>query len=124
MNSDQLVSARDVLKSIAEVRRLGVERMLADWEQREPDLTEYLLEGVSELHRLLIDTAPHPKTERRLIRRTESLILVLLTALRRALLRQWLEEEAPMGNAVPPTPDPSPDTAEPDPKKGGDPDGP
>jgi hypothetical protein len=89
MTSDQLVSARDVLRAITEVRRVGADHLLRAWERREPDLTEHLLEGLSELHRLVVTLAPHPKAERRLVRFAETLVLVQLTALRRALLRQW-----------------------------------
>ncbi len=93
MASDELVSAHDVLRAIQEVRRLGIDRLLSDWEAREPDLTEHLLEGISEVHRQIARIAPHPKAERQLTRRIERLILVLLIALRRALLRQWQGEE-------------------------------
>lgn len=98
MNSDQLVSARDVLRAIEEVRRIGIDRLLVDWERREPDLSEHLLEGVSDLHRRIAAIAPHPKAERQLMRRTETLILVLLTAFRRAMLRQWEPEDSTGGD--------------------------
>lgn len=97
MSRDQLVSAREVLHAIAEVRRVGTDRVLREWEQREPDLTEHLLEGLSELHRRVAAIAPHPKAERRLIRHAETLVLVLLTALRRAMLRHWQADEATPG---------------------------
>jgi hypothetical protein len=105
MQSDQLVSARDVLRAIEEVRRVGIDRMLLDCERREPDLAEHLLEGISDLHHRVMEIAPHPKAQRRLIRRTESLILVLITALRRALLRHWEEGETVPGGSDPPEPD-------------------
>jgi hypothetical protein len=107
MNPDQLVSARDVLRAIEEVRRAGVDRLLPEWERREPDLAEHLLEGISELHRRLAAVATNARAERRLIRRTETLILVLLTAQRRALLRHWQDEESePEDTPTPPTADP------------------
>lgn len=107
MASDGLVAPRDVLQAIQEVRRLGIDRLLKEWEAREPDLTEHLLEGVSELHRQLAKIAPHPKAERRLLKQTEVLILVLLTAMRRALLRQWQsdENEGPSGRQSAPRTD-------------------
>jgi hypothetical protein len=123
MQSDQLVSARDVLRAIEEVRRVGIDRLLLDWEQREPDLAEHLLEGISDLHHRVIEIAPHPKAQRRLIRQTESLILVLLTALRRALLRHWEEDETvPFGTDLP-EPDTRTDVKPPDSDEGGDPNG-
>lgn len=81
---------------------LGAQRLLQDWEQREPDLTEHLLEGLSDFNRQLALLAALPKLERRLIRRMESLILVLLAALRRALLRQWESEEPEPAGGDPP----------------------
>lgn len=120
MPTDQLVSARDVLRAIQEVRRIGIDRLLREWELREPDLLEHLLEGISELHRRVAEIAPHPKAERRLVRRIETLILILLTALRRALLRHWQEEPTPMED--PPAADADRDEPGPDHRKGDHPD--
>jgi hypothetical protein len=106
MASEQLVSARDVLRAIEEVRRAGVDRLLPEWERREPDLAEHLLEGISDLHRRIAAVAPNARAERRLLRRTETLILVLLTAQRRALLRHWQDEDnEPEGGPTPPAAD-------------------
>lgn len=95
MPTDQLVSARDVLRAMQEVRRVGIDRLLRDWERREPDLLEHLLEGVGELHRRVGAIAPHPSVQRRLVRSVETLVLVLLTAQRRAMLRHWRDEPVP-----------------------------
>jgi hypothetical protein len=99
MNSEPLVAARDILRAIQEVGRVGAQRLLDEWERREPDLTEHLLEGLSDLNRQLAAIAAHPKAERRLNRRIETLILVLLTAQRRALLRHWQGEAEPSAPA-------------------------
>jgi hypothetical protein len=65
VQSDQLVSARDVLRAIGQVRRVGIDRLLQEWERREPDLTEHLLEGISDLHHRIVEIAPHPNAQRR-----------------------------------------------------------
>ena len=105
MASDQLVTARDVLRAAAEVRRVGRGAVLRDWELREPDLAEHLMEGLSDLHRRVLALAAHPKQERGLMRAIETLLLVLMTALRRAQLRLWEEErqraEPAAGDAEP-----------------------
>jgi hypothetical protein len=123
MPSDQLVSARDVLRAIEEVRRVGIDRLLLDWEQREPDLAEHLLEAISDLHHRVMEIAPHPKAQRRLIRQTETLILVLLTALRRALLRHWEDGETVPGRTDPPEPDTRADAKPRDSNEGSEPNG-
>ena len=114
MASDQLVTARDVLRAVAEVRRVGRGAVLRDWERREPDLAEHLMEGLSDLHRLVLALAAHPRQERRLMRQIEALALVLLTALRRAQLRLWDQADgadAAMDGAKPPaTPGPDGET--------------
>lgn len=123
MNPDQLVSARDVLRAIEEVRRVGVDRLLREWERREPDLAEHVLEGLSELHRHVAALAPPAKVERRLVRRAEILILVSIIALRHAFLRGW-QEDAPVADDHPLTGDPQVGADPPGDEEGGDPDGP
>ena len=89
MNLDQVVYAKDVLRAIAEVRRLGPRRAWSRLERLEPDLAEHALEELTALHHALGRTAAHPKQTRRSWRRAEALVLVLVTALRTARLRLW-----------------------------------
>jgi hypothetical protein len=57
MPSDAIVSARDVLAALAEVRRLGPRRAWSDMEAAEPDLAEFALEELSAVHQRLLATA-------------------------------------------------------------------
>ena len=92
MPSDQVVHSKDVLKAVFELRRLGHHRVLNELEAREPDLTEYALEELTTLHHKFTATGLPPRTVRRLRRRVEAMVLVLITALRAARLRLWQDE--------------------------------
>ena len=149
MPSDQIVTARDVLKSLAEFKRLGGARLLQDLEAREPDLCEFVLEELSAIHRRLLETGATARQVRRLTRQTEALALVIVASLRRAHARLWddADDDRPRGaDADPPpgrleaivkagfdagnhmsparaegaTSDPGNDRADPDPHRAGD----
>lgn len=94
MASDQLVSAKDILLALAEVRRRGIDALLQELEQREPDLAEHLMEEATSLHTRISRLACKPRTLRRLSRRIETLALVLVVSLQKAQLRLWQQDAA------------------------------
>jgi hypothetical protein len=69
MPSDQLVTAADVLRARAELRRRGSIALLRELEQQEPDLAEPLMEELTELHHRLLDHGLSERTVRLLTRR-------------------------------------------------------
>src|SRR5687768_7482308 len=97
MPSDAVVTPRDVLGSLMELRRVGRTLVLRELEQLEPDLLEYALEQLSAVNRRLLDSGMRPGDVRRLTRDTEELALVLITSLRSAHLRLWRDEHEPDG---------------------------
>jgi hypothetical protein len=113
MPSDQIVTARDVLKSLAEFRRLGGARLLEELEAREADLCEFVLEELSAIHRRLLETGATARQVRRLTRQTEALALVIIASLRRAHARLWdADDHGDVANADP-APDGSPRSSTP-----------
>lgn len=107
MPSDQIVTARDVLQSLAEFKRLGGARLLQDLEAREPDLCEFVLEELSAIHRRLLETGATARQVRRLTRQTEAIALVIIASLRRAHARLWDEpddDDRPAGADADPPP--------------------
>jgi len=82
--SDQVVTSKDVLAALLEVRRRGRHRVRSELEKLEPDLTEYALEQLSAVHHAVLDAAVRPAHVRRITRRAEELAAVLVTALRTA----------------------------------------
>ena len=50
MTSDRLVTPRHVLRSVTELRRRRPRRVLYELERLEPDLAEYLIDNLSQLH--------------------------------------------------------------------------
>jgi hypothetical protein len=100
-SSDQLVTARDVLRALAEVRRRGNRAALEEFEKREPDLAEFLLEEVTALHHDVLASGAEPRKARRLSRRVETLAVVLVTTLRLAGLRLWGPEQPDESDAAP-----------------------
>lgn len=105
MASDQLVSAKDILAALAELRRRGHDPLLQDLEKREPDLAEFLMEEMSNIHRKVEQVGLKPRFVRRLSRQIEAMALVLLTSLHNAHLRLWTEDAAdsPLATLDPPT---------------------
>ncbi len=105
MASDQVVSAQDVLQALMQIRRVGTSAATEELEKQEPDLTEFLLEELSSIHHQILKLAVKASRERRLVRRIETLSLVLVTSLRNARLRLW-KEDAPDGRlaSIDPTP--------------------
>ena len=89
MATDQVIEAKDILDAVTRVRRMGVERLLAELEQQEPDLAEIVLEEVSLIHQRMTSTGIAAKKSRPLLRRIESLILVSVAAARQGHRRLW-----------------------------------
>jgi hypothetical protein len=121
-SSDQTVTARDVLRALAEVRRRGSRAALEEFEKREPDLAEFLIEEVSALHHDVLASGADPRKARALSRRFERLAVVLVTTLRHAHLRLWGQQDEPTGADAPMEPAGEPEAG--DPEEGGQPDGP
>lgn len=104
MPSDQLVSARHVLQAAMELQRRRSRRVLSELEKLEPDLAEYVLENLTQLHHELVRHGLSGREARRVYRLAESTVLVSLVALRRAY-RSLLGEDATMlENGQPPFP--------------------
>ena len=78
--TEQAVSARDVLLAIHEYLRLGHTRVIENLEQREPDLAEHLLEGLTQIHRDLLNTGLAPRKTRSLYRSIMALTLISIRA--------------------------------------------
>jgi hypothetical protein len=97
MASDQVVLAKDVLRALSEIKRLGAQRVLEDLEQQEVDLTEFMLEEVCGIHQQILKAGVPSKEARLVNARVEALALVLVTSLRTAHVRLW---EAEAGEIV------------------------
>src|SRR4051812_12827848 len=89
MPSDQTVTARDVLRALADVRRRGTGPALAEFEQLEPDLAEFLIEEVTAIHHDVAAIGARARRVRALTERVETLAVVLVRSLRQAHLRLW-----------------------------------
>lgn len=88
-SSDTTVTARDVLRAVADVRRRGTWAALEDLEHRERDLAEFVLEELTALHHDLLASGANPRKARRLARRTQALAAVIILSLRDAHARLW-----------------------------------
>ena len=92
MASDAIVSAKDVLGAISELKRLGSQRVLQDLERREPELAEHLLEELTAIYHRLMDLGLSGKALRRVSRRVEALALVMVVSLQLAHRRLWEQQ--------------------------------
>jgi hypothetical protein len=90
--SDKVILARDILDAVIRVRRAGVQTLLEQFEKEEPELAEITLEEITTIHRRLLDCGVPAREARRIMHRTESLILVCLLAIRQAYRRLWDEQ--------------------------------
>jgi hypothetical protein len=70
----------------------SVDKTMSRLETLEPDLTEVVLEELTEIHRQLLDLGGPPKKSRLLYRRIQSLVLLSITALQKAHYRLWQTE--------------------------------
>lgn len=91
--SDQQVSAKAVLDAVMSLRRRGATTVLEELEQVEPDLTNYLLESLSDLHRKLLALGGPAKASQRVFVQFQHLSLVCITALRRGHFELWRKNE-------------------------------
>lgn len=104
MAPDRMVTAGHVLKSVMEVERRGSRRILSEWEAREPDLTEYMLESLTALHHKLVGAGLSHAQARRLYRKAETILLVSIMALRRAQREAWGDgDDEPPAPPLPPS---------------------
>jgi hypothetical protein len=83
MPSDQLVTASHVLRSFLELQRRRSRRVLSELETLEPDLAEYVIENLTQLHHHLARHGLSHRELRRVYALAESTLLVSLMALRR-----------------------------------------
>ena len=86
-----------VLQSLLELQRQGTDKVMTHLEQTEPDLAEYLMEGLSQVHQKLLDAGASHRQAQRLYYRVETLTLVCILSLRKAQQQLW--EEA-MGSSL------------------------
>ena len=89
MASDRLVSPKLILESHLQLQRQGSGKMMAELEQLEPDLAEWLMENLSLIHQKLLTTGASPKRVQSVYRRIEGLVLVCLHAQRQAHHEFW-----------------------------------
>ena len=92
MASDRIVSARNVLDALSELKRIGTTTALEQLEQIEPDLASYLMEELGRVHEALLKLHAKPRITRRLIHQIELMTLVSVMALRNSQIRLWQEE--------------------------------
>jgi hypothetical protein len=90
--SDKVILGRDVSNAIIRVRRLGVESLLSQFEQEEPELAEIVLEEIKAIHSRLLDAGIPAEEAAGMMHRSESVILVCVVAIRAAYQR--LQDEA------------------------------
>jgi hypothetical protein len=81
-----------VLQSLTRTKRQGLQTAMAELEKLEPDLAGYLMEELSLLHQKLFELGAPAARTRWLVRRTESLTLVCIGALRLAHTDLWRRE--------------------------------
>ncbi|MFI5379014.1 MAG: hypothetical protein ACHRHE_06950 [Tepidisphaerales bacterium] len=79
------IPARRVLDALLEVRRLEADRALQRLEAHEPDLAEYLLEGLSALHCDLLGLGGGARATRNVYLEARQLVLVSIAAVRGGL---------------------------------------
>ena len=89
MASDAVVSAKDVLAAVMEVRRRDSAEVLGELEALEPDLAEYAMEELTGVFHGLGKAGLPAREQRRVARRVNDLAAVLVVALRTAQRRLW-----------------------------------
>ena len=95
MASDQVVSARAILRAESELRRVGHKQTMDQLEQTEPDLSSHLWEELSAIHRRLLALGGPPKESQRCYRRIQRLMLVTILALRHGHHELWRDLHGP-----------------------------
>src|SRR4051794_35079978 len=89
MASDRLVTSQHVLKAVLELQRRGSQKMIPELEALEPDLVEYMIESLCQLHHKLMGAGLSGVQSRKLYRQAETIVLVSVTALRNAHRDLW-----------------------------------
>ncbi|HZZ42847.1 MAG TPA: hypothetical protein VFE58_07905 [Tepidisphaeraceae bacterium] len=102
MASDHLVGAKLILRAQLEVERRGVEGILSELEQVEPDLAEFAIERMCDLHRRLLNLRSRPKATQRIHRQMQALVLTSILALRKGHYELWQNQEGEEGSAEDP----------------------
>ena len=89
MASDQQVTAKIVLQTLAEFQRRGSTDAMHTLEAVEPDLTEHVLEQLTCIHQEILALGGPPKKSQRAYRSVQTLVLVAVAALRRGHYETW-----------------------------------
>ena len=89
MASDQQVTSKIVLQTLAEFQRRGSTDAMRTLEAVEPDLTEYFLEALTSIHQEILALGGAPKKSQRAYRSVQTLVLVSIAALRRGHYETW-----------------------------------
>ena len=89
MPSDQAVTAKIILQTLAEYERRGATHAMQTLEDVEPDLTEHTLEALTSIHQEILNLGGPPKKSQRVYRRVQALVLVAVAALRRGHYETW-----------------------------------
>ena len=97
-----LVSAKQVLHAISEIRRRGRWPLFQELEAAEPDLTDFVLEETSAIHHELLKASVKPRAVRRLQDRLQSLVLVCVLSLRQSRDGETTQPDPPAANPDPP----------------------
>ena len=92
MSSDQQVTAKIVVQALLEFERRGVTATLQNLEGVEPDLSEFVLERMTDIHHEILALGGPPKASRRAYRRVQTLVLVTIAALRRSHFELWRQD--------------------------------
>ena len=104
--SDQTVTSKLVLQAQLELQRLGTTKAMSLLESTEPDLTEFALETTTNLYHDILSTGASGKQARRIHENILTLVLVSVTALRKAHAALWQddadESPAPQPHRAPP----------------------
>jgi hypothetical protein len=101
MCSDQQVSSRIILQTIVELKRQGATAALAHLEQVEPDLAEYVMESLTDVHYQILALGATTRRSRRVYRRVESLVLISIAALRKGHYELWARTTGSLGDSPP-----------------------
>ena len=94
MPSDQQVSARAVLDAELMLRRQGPHQLLHNLEQVEPDLTNFLLETLTDIHQAILKLGGPARASQQVYMDVQRLSLVSITALRRGHYELWRNTDA------------------------------
>src|SRR5438105_3940607 len=72
----RLISARDVLSAVIAMQRLGASELLRRLEQSQPDLAEYAMESLSNLHGRLLALGGRAKQTQKVFELMQTIVLV------------------------------------------------